>query len=138
MTQAEKERLLTLFASKSAWCQRFEARDARGVAVRYNDEHAVAWDVVGGMCLLFGWERASELFEQTGRQIAGAKRGAGLRNHAIAAMATLLDFNDRYDTSYDLIMSRLRNLRVHCQRTPSVARHECGEAQPAPASMLCS
>lgn len=138
MMHTEKEKLLALFASKSQWCQRFEARDERGKPVRYNDEDAVAWDVVGGMCLLFGWKRACELFEQTGRQITGVKRGAGLGDHAIAAMVALLDFNDRYDTSYDLVMSKLRNIRVHSRKTSPLVTSQPLEAQSASTSTMSS
>jgi hypothetical protein len=118
MMQYEKDKLLALFEDENRWCQCFEARDRSGKPVRYNDKAATAWDVVGGMCFLFGWERACKLFAQAGRQITGVKRVAGLRDHEMAAMASLLDFNDRHDTTYDLVIAKLRDMRVHCRRLP--------------------
>ncbi len=121
MMQYEKDKLLALFEDENRWCQRFEARDGKGKPVRYNDKAATAWDVVGGMCFLFGWKRACKLFAQAGRQITGVKRVAGFRDHEMAAMASLLDFNDRYDTTYDLVMAKLRDMRVHCRKLPPLA-----------------
>ena len=121
MMQYEKDKLLALFENKSRWCQHVEARDKRGSPVHYNDERATAWDVVGGMCFLFGWERACKLFAQVGRHVTGLKRDQGLRNREAAAMASLLDFNDKCDTTYDLVMARLRDMRVYCRKLAPLA-----------------
>ena len=118
MMQYEKDKLLALFEDENRWCQCFEARDRRGNPVRYNDKAATAWDVVGGMCFLFGWERACKLFLQVSRDVTGLKRGPGLRDREMVAMASLQDFNDQRDTTYDLVMARLREMRVY-DRQPS-------------------
>ena len=118
MTQNEKDELLTLFEKESRWCQHVEAKDERGRPVYYHDKKAAAWDVVGGMCFLFGWERACKLFLQVSRDVTGLKRGPGLRDREMAAMASLQDFNDQRDTTYDLVMARLREMRVY-DRQPS-------------------
>lgn len=68
------------------------------------------------MCFLFGWERACKLFAQVGRHVAGLKQDQRLRNRETAAMAALLDFNDKLDTTYDLVMERLRDVRVYSRR----------------------
>jgi hypothetical protein len=116
MMQNEKDKLLVLFENESRWCQGVEARDERGKPVHYNDERATAWDVVGGLCFLFGWDRACKLFVQVSQQVTGLKRGYGLRNREMAAMASLQDFNDKRGTTYDLVMERLRDIRVYCRR----------------------
>ena len=121
MMQDEKDKLLALFENESRWCQHVEARDKRGNPVHYNDERATAWDVVGGMCFLFGWERARKLFGQAGRDITGLKQRNGLRNLEIAAMASLQDFNDKRDTTFDLVIARLRDMRVYCPRLAPLA-----------------
>lgn len=121
MMQDEKDKLLALFENESRWCQRVEARDERGNPVHYNDAAATAWDVAGGLCFLFGWERACQLFVQVGQQVTGLKRGHGLRNREMAAMASLQDFNDKRDTTYDLVMARLRDMRVYCPRVARLA-----------------
>ena len=121
MMQHEKDRLLALFENESRWCQCVEARDERGDPVRYNDATATAWDVAGGMCFLFGWERACKLFLQVDRDITGLKQRNGLRNREIAAMTSLQDFNDKDDTTYDLVMARLRDLRVYYRKPASLA-----------------
>ncbi len=121
MMQDEKDKLLALFENRNRWCQRVEARDARGNPVHYDDERATAWDVVGGLCFLFGWDRACKLFVQVGQQVAGLRRGHMVRNPEMAAMAALLDFNDKRDTTYGLIMARLRDLRVYCRKLGPLA-----------------
>jgi hypothetical protein len=121
MLQHEKEKLLELFESKSRWCQHVEARDKRGHPVHYNDATAAAWDVVGGMCFLFGWERACQLFMQVGRHVAGVKPVHGLRDREMAAMASLVDFNDRHGTTHELVITSLRDLRVYSRKPSTVA-----------------
>jgi hypothetical protein len=121
MMQDEKDKLLTLFENESKWCQHVEARDKRGNPVHYSDESAVAWDMVGGLCILFGWERACELFVQVERRITGVKQGHGLRDPQMAAMASLQDFNDKRGTTYDLVMTRLREMPVHDRKVPELS-----------------
>jgi hypothetical protein len=121
MMQNEKDKLLALFENESRWCRRVEARDARGDPVHYNDEAATAWDVVGGLCFLFGWERACTLFVQVGRHITGVKRGHAHRDVEMAAMASLQDFNDERDTTYDLVMERLRDMPVAHQKRAALS-----------------
>jgi len=114
MMQREKERLIELFADKRRWCQQVEARDAAGTPVCYRDERAAAWDLVGGMCLLFGWERARRLFPHVERYVARRhRRRAGLPDYQDVAMTTLLDFNDQCDTTYAVIVTRLREMPVY-------------------------
>ena len=113
MTRNEKDELLTLFERESRWCQHVEARDERGRPVHYKDEKAVAWDVVGGMCFLFGWERARQLFSQVGRHVIERQRCRAFRDEGMGAMASLKDFNDKRDTTYDLVMAGLRDVPVY-------------------------
>lgn len=114
MMQNEKERLIDLFTSSSRWCQQVEARDATGAPVCYHDTRATSWDLVGGMCRLFGWERAQRLFPHVGRNVAGLKRPrADFRDHQMAAMSALLDFNDEGHTTHSLIMARLHEMPVY-------------------------
>ena len=93
MTQDEKDKLLDLFSARGRWCQDAEARDASGSPVHYSDEAAVAWDITGGMCRLFGWERACELFIHAADS-TGQAGDAGPRDRAMVAMGALQDFND--------------------------------------------
>jgi hypothetical protein len=119
MMQDEKERLLTLLGTSGKWCQHAEARDRRGHAVHYDDPAAVAWDLTGAVCALFGWERALELFSQMERQLVGrkhaAKRSFGLQNSdpQICSMVAVQEFNDRTDTTYELMMARLQAMSVY-------------------------
>lgn len=136
MMQHEKDELLALFENESKWCRNVEARDRRGNPVHYSDAAAAAWDLVGGMCCLFGWDRAMSLFVQVGRHITGAQRCRTRRDREIAAMVSLQDFNDRPDTTYDGIMERLRTMPVYCPR-PSLSAGSSGD-QPSSASTLCS
>lgn len=136
MMQHEKDDLLALFENRRKWCQGVEARDRRGSPVCYSDATATAWDMVGGMCCLFGWDRAFSLFLQVGRHFTGAQRCRTRRNREIAAMVSLQDFNDRPDTTYDVIMERLRTMPVYCPR-PSLSAESSGN-QPSSTSTLCS
>jgi len=112
MRQDEKDKLLTLFEKQSQWCKHVEARDKRGQPVHYDDKTAVAWDLVGGMCFLFGWERACALFKEVERHVSGLQRCRAARAPEMAAMAFLKDFNDKRDTTYNLIMAKLRDVPV--------------------------
>jgi hypothetical protein len=113
MSPDEKEKLLELLHDERRWCKDAEARDQHGNAVRYDDVAAVAWDLTGATCLLFGWPRACELFRQLDRHITGRKRKHYLRqNLDIASMAALQDFNDLGGTTYDAIATRLNSMPV--------------------------
>jgi hypothetical protein len=136
MMQHEKDELLALFDSESRWCRNVEARDRRGSAVHYSDAAATAWDLVGGLCFLFGWDRAFALFLQVGRHLTGLERSRMLRNREIAAMVALQDFNDRPDTTYGTVMERLRSMPVYSPRT-SPPGGSSGD-QPSSTSTLCA
>lgn len=127
MTQDEKDMLLALFGDEERWCQHAEARDGKGHAVHYSDETATAWDVVGGMCHLFGWERACELFMHVGRHVTGLEQSPEIQDGEIAAMAALQDFNDKRSTKYELIIARLRNMPLQGGRL-SPALRKCRTA----------
>jgi hypothetical protein len=113
MTQDEKDRLIEFFDDEKRWCRGTDAADRRGQVVHYDDAQAVSWDIVGGLCHLFGWKRASRLFEPISRQLTRKHHTAApLENQEIAAMSVLLDFNDDDSTTHELMMSRLRELPV--------------------------
>lgn len=112
MTQEEKDRLLILLEHPSRWCQGAEARDRRGEAVHYNDAGAVSWDLAGGMCHLFGWNRSVKLFVQTWRQLADRPaKSQGLDPERLA-MRWLQDFNDVAATDHEFVITRIRDLKV--------------------------
>jgi hypothetical protein len=109
----EKERLLELLHHEWRWCKHAEAQDQHGEAVRYDDATAVAWDLTGAMCLLFGWQRACTLFRELDRHIIGQRREHHFRqNLDIVAMAALQDFNDLDETTYDEIAARVNSMPV--------------------------
>ena len=112
MLQNEKEKLIALLDDQRRWCQEAEARDDEGNPARYDDENAAAWDIVGGMCHLFGWRRARQLFGQVCRHLVGRPRCQPSSDPEMAAMASLQDFNDERGTTYELIMARLQEMPV--------------------------
>jgi hypothetical protein len=113
MLQGEKERLLALFADQRHWCQEAEARDEAGRAVHYDDSSASAWDITGGMCFLFGWHRALELFPQVDRHIHDDKRSRWwVTDHGIASMAALQDSNDDDHTTFEMVRAWLSSMPV--------------------------
>ena len=90
-----------------------EARDGQGAPVRYDDESASAWDVTGGMCFLFGWQRACELFPQLEQHVTGRPRNRRfVQSPAIDSMRVLQDFNDSGDTTYDVFVGHLQSMPV--------------------------
>jgi hypothetical protein len=114
MMPEEKEQLLALFNGAHRWCQGIEAHDVRGQAVRYDDVAAVAWDITGALCRLFGWRRACALFTQLERHIS-SQRGAArwpMRDTEIASMAALQDFNDRADTTFEMVRGQIETMPV--------------------------
>jgi hypothetical protein len=112
MLPDEKDKLLALFDGQERWCQGAEARDARGEAVCYSDPAAAAWDLTGGVCLLFGWRRASALFQQLARHILGRRDRQPARSPEIESMAALQDYNDRTDTTYAMVREQLEAMPV--------------------------
>ena len=121
MTQNEKDQLLTLLSSESRWCKNTEAQDSQGGGVCYNDSTAVAWDLTGAVCHLFGWPRALQLFAQMSRHMTGRKPLAGRywrhpQDTQIASMAALQDYNDQPATNYESIIDRLTAMPVHHPR----------------------
>jgi hypothetical protein len=112
MMQEEKDNLLALFSGEGRWCREVEAQDDKGEAVRFDDETAVAWDLVGGMCYLFGWKRASKLFGPLSRYVAGRRLALSYENNDIHAMTALVNFNDAQDTTFEMIVAKLQELPV--------------------------
>lgn len=113
MMQAEKERLLALFDHEQRWCQNAEACDSEGSPVRFDDAAAVAWDITGALCCLFGWDRARVLFGQLERHINGKKRLHWYnQSPEIESMLALQDYNDRADTSFDRMFGQLGTMPV--------------------------
>ena len=119
MLPEEKDKLLGLVGDGERWCQGAEARDARGEAVRYDDPGAAAWDITGGLCLLFGWRRASALFRQLDKHILGPRDSRPPRSPEIASMAALQDFNDRAGTTFGTIAEQLQTMPVWRGKTGS-------------------
>lgn len=117
--QEEKDRLVALFDDVYRWCRGVDATDRDGNAVHYDDEHAVSWDIAGGLCHLFGWKRACKLFEPVRRHVTGRRHSSWrVQNHAIAAMSSLLDFNDDAGTTHEMVMVRLRDMPVWRGKRP--------------------
>jgi hypothetical protein len=113
MMEYERERLLALLRDENAWCQDVEARDKDGNPVRYDVDVAVAWDLTGALCHLFGWKRACVLFEQLSRHILRKKCPTHVwRNPHLHAMAELQAYNDREEMTHAEIMEILRTTPV--------------------------
>jgi hypothetical protein len=114
MMPEEKSELLKLFDGEQRWCQDAEAHDAGGDAVRYDDAAAVAWDITGALCRLFGWRRACVLFGQLHRHIHGKRIASSwpTRDAEIDAMAALQDFNDRVDTTFETLREHIETMPV--------------------------
>ena len=114
MMQDEKNKLLSLVDSERRWCRDVEARDADGNPVRYDDASAVAWDITGALCHLFGWRRACELFVQLDRHVNGKRRPEHrlMGNASIKSMAALQDFNDSASTTFDELRELIETMQV--------------------------
>jgi len=114
MMPDEKAQVLALFEDAGRWCRNAEALDANGDAVHYDDDAAVAWDVTGGLCWLFGWQRACVLFEQLDRHIHGKRpvRGWPANDPELDAMVSLQAFNDQHDTTFEIVRERLESMPV--------------------------
>ena len=114
MMPEEKEQLLALLDHERRWCRDAEAHDANSDAVQYDDDAAVAWDVTGALCRLFGWQRACVLFGQLDRHINGKRVSIGwpTRDAEMDAMGALQDFNDRLDVTFDMMRERIETMPV--------------------------
>ena len=114
MMPEEKEQLLALLDHERKWCRGAEAQDANGDAVSYDDGAAVAWDLTGAMCRLFGWRRACVLFEQLDRHINGKRVAIGWPSGdaEMHAMGALQNFNDQVDMTFDLVRARIDTMPV--------------------------
>ncbi len=114
MMPEEKEQLLALLDHERRWCRDAEAHDANSDAVHYDDDAAVAWDVTGALCRLFGWRRACVLFEQLDRHINGRRVAIGwpAGDAAMHAMGALQDFNDQVDMTFDIVRERIETMPV--------------------------
>ena len=114
MLRDEKDQLLALFDAPKRWCRDVEACDAKGEPVSYDDITAVAWDITGALCHLFGWNRACELFGQIARQIKPATRRQAWesRDPSIEAMRTLQEFNDKEGMTFERLRTTLEALPI--------------------------
>ncbi len=113
MMAEEKKRLVAWFDDQRRWCREAEARDSTGNPVRFDDPEAVAWDLTGALCRLFGWPRASVLFGQLDRHISGRKRLERYNhNREIESMVALQYYNDREDTTLEALLARLGTMPV--------------------------
>ena len=114
MVPEEKEQLLALLDHERRWCRDAEAHDANGDAVQYDDDAAVAWDVTGALCRLFGWRRACVLFGQLDRHISGKRVAIGghARYAEMHAMGALQDFNDQAHMTFDKVRERIETMPV--------------------------
>lgn len=117
MTTDEKSLLIRLFEDGRNWCRGAEAIDTTGAAVCYDDERAVAWDLTGALCRLFGWPRACALFGQLDRYIRGKRRAVFWQPRTeMDGLAFLQEFNDRPDTTFALIRQRLESVPIYEKR----------------------
>ena len=114
MMPEEKQKLLALFEHRNNWCREVEARDGDGEPVTYDDDAAAAWDITGALCHLFGWRRACVLFGQLERQLVGKRTTIDWppRDEHIEAMKALQDFNDRTETTFDVLHAQLEAMPV--------------------------
>jgi hypothetical protein len=112
VTLNEKDRLLSMFLLPTSWCKEMEACDSAGESVHYDDPSAVAWDLTGGTCLLFGWDRALQLFPQLERHLLNSRRSGLVANPAISSMVALQDFNDRPETTHSILLESIRTMPV--------------------------
>jgi hypothetical protein len=117
MTPLEQQQLLALFDRTERWCRHAEARDRLGQPVTYDDEAAVAWDLTGALCHLFGWERAAQLFchlqsrlDGTGPTGCPQQRSTGpAHDPQLRAMAALQEFNDNARTNFEAVVALIRS-----------------------------
>lgn len=121
MMPHEKDRILELFADESRWCRTSEANDAQGQPVQFDSPTAVAWDVAGALCQLFGWKRACVLFEQIEHHVTGHKRRFQYdHDPVLEAMIALQNFNDKEGQTFEAVLAKLRTMRTWQGRTAEV------------------
>lgn len=127
----EKTKLLELLDHQAHWCRDAEARDCEGEAVRYDDDLAVAWDITGAVCRLFGWKRACTLFAQIERHFNGRPKYYGWpgRDIEMEAMRALQNFNDRAETTFEALRSRLESLPVWSKGSNRASPPPLGKAE---------
>ena len=113
MRTDELNELMELLANPKHWCQGAEARTASGAPVKYSDPEAIAWDITGALCVLFGWERACILFCQIDKHLL-KDRSLRWRVHDVhvESMLALQEINDSHSTSHDWLIERLKTMRV--------------------------
>ena len=114
MVPDEKRQLLTLLADGQSWCQGGEARDAEGLPVSYDDQAAVAWDITGALCRLFGWRRACVLFPQLERHILGKTLRPAWpeRDTSLDAMLALQTYNDDGEITFEELREQIETMPV--------------------------
>ncbi len=114
MMPEEKAQLLALLEHEERWCRDVEAVNAAGVGVAFDDREAVAWDLTGALCRLFGWQRACVLFGQLERHLVGKRKLTGwpVRDTPIDAMAALQAFNDDPGITFAALRERLGSMPV--------------------------
>ncbi len=112
MMPDEKDQLLALLHHAGSWCRHAEAHNADGQPVHYDDQSAVAWDITGALCLLFGWHRAGVLFTQLERHLVGKRPTVGwpVPDSTIEAMTTLQEFNDRKDLTFSGLREQIETI----------------------------
>lgn len=110
MTKAEKQKLQTLFGTRARWCQGSEAMDVHGEPVNHDDPDATSWDIVGGLCHAFGWERAQALFPEIHAHFrTGASPGDHVQS-SFDAMRDMSDLNDADGTTYETLAALIDTL----------------------------
>ena len=108
MMPEEKDKLLAFFDSEQRWCRDSEASDLQGDPVKFHDPEAVAWDLTGALCRLFGGQRAGVLFGQVERHLYGKKRLQRFdRDPVVESMVALQEYNDQADTSFEALFLQL-------------------------------
>lgn len=114
MTTEEKTQLLELLAHEGCWCRDAEATNAQGHPVRYDDPSAVAWDLTGALCRLFGWPRACVLFCQLDRHIHGKRYVPSwpVRDIEMDAMASLQQYNDGQEIPFAKVREQIATMPV--------------------------
>jgi hypothetical protein len=114
MMPEEKRRLLKLLDRSSRWCQHVEAQDSNANPVHYDDTTAAAWDITNALCRLFGDKRARILCAQLDRHFHGRRRALGWppRDMELDGMVALQVFNDRGETTFEIVRARLETAPV--------------------------
>ena len=121
----EKDKLLALFDSEQRWCQDAEASDSHGDPVKFHDPEAVAWDLTGALCRLFGWQRARVLFKQLDRHLCGKKQLKRFnRDPAVEAMVALQEYNDRADMTFESFFLELGKMPTWHGRKSGQPAHD--------------